>query len=484
MWQQISAVSSGVTLVAFLIAAGVYAYRSRLHQQAKLIESASEADRGKIVEQTLEFFAVDTAGLSKSQRYDLAVQQIRSRERRYFVGAILVFGLAVVAGVIVGVAVIMDPKTPKPPKEKAVGIIPTPTPVKVAPALVDGGPLSVEQLKADGWVSNTRNDGVWILVIHLTAKFSNERYNRAAYHRSISDVRVAGVRSELLSEADYRVEPPVALNVSSVQPNEVHPQAPDRVEESRGVLYLDFRRLPTATDTFTFYTAARKWTIPIGSRDWIQMEGKKWDGAVRKWSVAQATLSLSLEDPDWVVASHTRILERADRSGTMLEVSLESQSENLESLSTAVIEAVRYTNAHGKGIVGPQWQEVELDWGAMTPLPDGSNEVEAATQLNNQKIRIAARFRPGNLEGYHDRIVIPIPLQLDLSPKQATRVLLAVTDKLPAPMGRTLRAGLTSIRVDYPLSRWDDVQIRFDPPGKVFPSVLQVKKRGAPTSDM
>jgi hypothetical protein len=137
MWDQIRNVSSGVTLVAFIIAAGVFAYRSWLQQRERLIKSTAERDRGPIVEQTLEFFAVDTSGLTTKQRYELALEQIKSRERRYLVTAIVIVCLALVAALVVVVALVMEKlqtvKFEQNSSPRPALVSPTPTPM-LAPA--------------------------------------------------------------------------------------------------------------------------------------------------------------------------------------------------------------------------------------------------------------------------------------------------------------------------------------------------------------
>jgi hypothetical protein len=109
MWEAISYVSSGVTLVAFLAAAAVLAYRASLKKQEALIRAAPEEDRVRMAEQVLERFQVDTSGLTKQQRYDIAMEQIRNRIRMAMIVGTVVVIIAFLATIVLIVA-LMVPK--------------------------------------------------------------------------------------------------------------------------------------------------------------------------------------------------------------------------------------------------------------------------------------------------------------------------------------------------------------------------------------
>jgi hypothetical protein len=76
MWQAIQYVASGVTLCAFIIAAIASVIKARLKRRRELIESAPEEDRANLVARTLEFFDVDTSGLSRKQQHDIAINRL------------------------------------------------------------------------------------------------------------------------------------------------------------------------------------------------------------------------------------------------------------------------------------------------------------------------------------------------------------------------------------------------------------------------
>jgi len=97
VWDAIRYVSSGLALIAFLASVAAYIYRARLRNQVALIKIAATTDRAALlVEQTLEFFKVDTSRLTKEQQYDLALRQIAAKSQRFLVTASIILLVAVI----------------------------------------------------------------------------------------------------------------------------------------------------------------------------------------------------------------------------------------------------------------------------------------------------------------------------------------------------------------------------------------------------
>jgi hypothetical protein len=105
LWTAATQVKTGVTLVAFGVAVAAWLYRSSLSRQEHLIRSAAEGDRARLVENALEFFRVDTQDLTKEQQYQLALRQIRARERRFRVAAVVISLVAVLFAAVTAYAV-------------------------------------------------------------------------------------------------------------------------------------------------------------------------------------------------------------------------------------------------------------------------------------------------------------------------------------------------------------------------------------------
>jgi hypothetical protein len=98
MWQAISYVSSGITLVAFIVAAAAWLYKSQSESKERLIKEAAEDHRAELVRDALEVFRVETSGLTKDQQYKIALEQIRACALRFRTVSIVVCFLALIAG--------------------------------------------------------------------------------------------------------------------------------------------------------------------------------------------------------------------------------------------------------------------------------------------------------------------------------------------------------------------------------------------------
>src|SRR3954462_1867278 len=90
MWSALAYVTTGVSLVGFIAAVAVWLSRAALVRREELIQSASEKDRAKLIEASLESFRVSTSGLTREQKYQLAIEQIHARERRFkYLGSVV-----------------------------------------------------------------------------------------------------------------------------------------------------------------------------------------------------------------------------------------------------------------------------------------------------------------------------------------------------------------------------------------------------------
>lgn len=98
MWEAISYVSSGLTLVAFIVAVAAWLYKSQSEVRGQLIREAAENRRAELVQNALEIFHVETSGLTKEQQSRIALEQIAARTKRFRTVAIVVCFLALVAG--------------------------------------------------------------------------------------------------------------------------------------------------------------------------------------------------------------------------------------------------------------------------------------------------------------------------------------------------------------------------------------------------
>src|SRR5260370_38019358 len=104
-WGAIQYVGTGLSLVAFGVAAILFAYRARLAHRAEIIRSAPEKERLEAIAITAEFFRGDVSGLTRAQQQEIALTQIRTRGRRDLLLAGLSLAVAILLAAIAMVAV-------------------------------------------------------------------------------------------------------------------------------------------------------------------------------------------------------------------------------------------------------------------------------------------------------------------------------------------------------------------------------------------
>lgn len=114
MWEAIKYVGSGFTLIAFLFAVGSIMYRQYIMREEKLIRTVPEGQRAALVKDALEFFGVDTAQLTQSQQYDIALEQIRSRGKRFQTGVTVIVAVTIIAAGTTAYAIYENPSKPRP----------------------------------------------------------------------------------------------------------------------------------------------------------------------------------------------------------------------------------------------------------------------------------------------------------------------------------------------------------------------------------
>jgi hypothetical protein len=149
-WDAIKYVGSGLTLAAFIIAVIAWILKTKSEERAKLIDLAKEDERADLVRNALEFFAVDTAGLTKTQQYQLALEQIRGRAQRFKILALVVCFVAVLGAMLAIYALkrssdrVGETADPKSRQEGAPGVVATNTPSARVGALTNAARLQLE----------------------------------------------------------------------------------------------------------------------------------------------------------------------------------------------------------------------------------------------------------------------------------------------------------------------------------------------------
>jgi hypothetical protein len=120
-WETIKLVTSGLTLAAFVAALIAWIIKSKSEERERLIGQAKEDERADLVRDALEFFRIDTGGLTKAQQYQLALEQVRARAQRFKLIAIVVCVIAVLGTVVAGYAVMHSAKVADNPRPERTG---------------------------------------------------------------------------------------------------------------------------------------------------------------------------------------------------------------------------------------------------------------------------------------------------------------------------------------------------------------------------
>ena len=108
MWEAIQYVSGSITLVAFVADVIASTYKWKIDSKEKLIKNAREEDRAELIRNSLEFFHVETEGLTKEQRYSLALEQIRARSQRFTKSIVATCFISVLSAIILLTSLLKD----------------------------------------------------------------------------------------------------------------------------------------------------------------------------------------------------------------------------------------------------------------------------------------------------------------------------------------------------------------------------------------
>lgn len=102
MWEAIGSVSSIITLVAFIVAAIITIIRIKWLHHERLIEITEETKRETLVLAALDRLAVNTEGLTKEQRFKLAIELIKNRAERFKITANRIVIIAIIGLSLMG----------------------------------------------------------------------------------------------------------------------------------------------------------------------------------------------------------------------------------------------------------------------------------------------------------------------------------------------------------------------------------------------
>jgi hypothetical protein len=119
IWNVAPQIGTGLSLVAFVVAVGLYAYRARLKQRASVIAKMPARDRLAAIDATAEFLRVDVSGLSDKDKHDIVVRQLAIRARRELMLAGIAVAVALLLGAVAIISIVADnPLSPLPVAQK------------------------------------------------------------------------------------------------------------------------------------------------------------------------------------------------------------------------------------------------------------------------------------------------------------------------------------------------------------------------------
>jgi len=100
MWDAIGHISTGLTLAAFLAAAGLSAYRSHLKTRANVLLGLPPEARANELARELNSFGIEAKGLTREQQFRLALEEFELRRARLRSITAVVMVLAIISGLI------------------------------------------------------------------------------------------------------------------------------------------------------------------------------------------------------------------------------------------------------------------------------------------------------------------------------------------------------------------------------------------------
>jgi hypothetical protein len=95
MWQGISYVTGIFSLVAFIAAVVAAIVIAKEKSREAMIKYAPEEDQKDLIQAALEFFDVNPENLTKQQRFEIVIEQIRARARRFLISSVVCVVIAI-----------------------------------------------------------------------------------------------------------------------------------------------------------------------------------------------------------------------------------------------------------------------------------------------------------------------------------------------------------------------------------------------------
>jgi hypothetical protein len=353
-------------------------------------------------------------------------------------------------------------------------------------------------LEEDERINAYGNDGDFILVANVIAKFNDETLNLEKFHKSINILSVLDVTNErasilsvnailnILTETQnitgsYVCRHSIVTNTNiknqdAYKHNSINfiKTPPGNIKASTWALYLRFRKCPNPNDIVEIFTGPVRWKVIIGKHEWIEFSKEKLDSTDTKWWASKATLHLELANLDWPIISSMRFINGVKLSEDILEIVIENHSEKPISLNSLIFTAINQKTIKETDLpafMGPQWQQLSINWEKMKELDNEVKTVAAWTKLGNEKVLATAKYLNGSLSS---RFRVNIPIQIDLAPNEIKRLAVKISEKIP-PKGSNSIYDTLGEKDKLPISKWDELYITFEPYNTVFPEMFKLR---------
>jgi hypothetical protein len=541
MWETISQIGSGLTLIAFIVAAVVALMRQRLLHRERQLAAAPEGDRGTVIQALNDSFLVpslpvDPSTLTAEQQYMLLLQQIRDRSRRYLIASVVVVTLGVLIAAVTAVAISRRNEPDHPPRRAAIA---TATSAALPPRAASSSvsPL-IRQVRAPAMVGSLREPtsgakpGATSEPKVVAEQRSPTQEEAPVLRRSIGareaviepaqkpwsndeatsfgfDIAYAPEGTETYSVLlqiaasfeDATFDTPASLSgienlaVSLLSPQfdasdyyiRVHTRPSEGHQPIRWGAELVLNQRPVSPIKLQLMFGSRSVVaVFLDMPPWIA-SNYKFGPTSRKWHRVQGDIEFTLAAPDWPIIDMARMLPGTGGSGGVIELLVSNYSDLPLQLTRLNIQAFhpRLTNPLCMG--SDPLQEVILNWRVIArTTKDPPHQPAASTDIGGVDVQVPTVFRGrGKCSDYS--FSAAVPLVNIVRGRERVRLFLVVNEmpeSPPARDGSVIRlfgietSGPVIAGVPESLYAWDSVSVGLEADHAfVYPRVVALERR-------
>lgn len=302
------------------------------------------------------------------------------------------------------------------------------------------------------------------LLLQVTAKFSDEKYNDPATLSSASELSLFAIAS---NGGEPKIEGQTVLLT----------RADSDYRKLQWIAEILLDKKPTADIPLVFTLGSWSERILIGKRKW-QEHKYKYGETSRGWYRAQAKIDLNLPPPEWPVVQSVRLLNTTDPLVSIIETTVQNYSSRPLALDQIALHGNHPKNNNFACAEGDRPQKVTLNWERISD----NKTVAATTELHGVNIKVPVEYLDNGICENYDFTAL-IPINEIVPPHGLTRVQLLIKD-MPKMRGGVDRRSEISNRLspDFPttprgLTDWFRLEITVNPSERsqaVFPHKIKV----------